>query len=52
MGGAHSTFVEIEKKHGNAGVDYIVRRRNERIAYEQTRDELKRINDHVDLQES
>ena len=52
MGGAHSTFVEIEKKYGSQGVDYIAQKRTERIFYERSRDELQRINDHVNLQEN
>jgi hypothetical protein len=48
---AHSHFHDIQTKHGQAGVDYIVFKSNQRNAQAHTKDEVQRVHDHANLQE-
>jgi hypothetical protein len=48
---AHSQFTEIETKRGRPAVDYIIYKAQQRIAVQNTRDEVQRLYDHANLQE-
>lgn len=46
-----SQLAEIEKRDGPQAIDYIVFRAQQRAAKNNSRDEVKRLYDHINLQE-
>jgi len=50
--GGNQSFEHIEAKNGQKGTDYIVAKYRERKIYERINDEITKLNDHANLQES
>lgn len=48
---AHSKLDEIERRDGPQAIDYIVFRAQQRAAKQNSRDQVKRLYDHINLQE-
>lgn len=50
--GGNQSFEHIEKKYGQKGTDYIAAKYQERKIYERINDEIQRLVDHANLQET